>query len=196
MEFAFVAPIMLGMFFGVSELALALGAKGDVTNLASVGADLVAQESSVTTTDMTNVFSALSAMLFPYSTANAQVTISSVIDNNTTTSGKVAWSCSQGGTPRATNSVYTFPSTAQGVITSGSGGSVIMAEVTYSYSLPFSISISGAINLSGPYTMTNTFYSKPRRVSQIPPAGLPVTAINAVLSILPAPPKRPACRRA
>ena len=167
-EFAFVAPIMIGMFFGVTELALALGAKGDVTNLASVGADLVAQESSVTTTDMTNVFSALSAMLFPYSTANAQVTISSVVDNGTTTSGKVTWSCSQGGTPRATNSVSTFPSTAQGVITSGSGGSVIMAEVTYSYSLPFNISIPGAINLSGPYTMSNTFYSKPRRVSQIP----------------------------
>jgi Flp pilus assembly protein TadG len=167
-EFAFVAPVMLGFFFGVTELAVALGAKGDASNLTSVGADLVAQESSVTTTDMTNVFSALSAMLYPYSTANAQITISSVIDNNTSTSGKVAWSCTQGGTARAVNSVYTFPTTAQGVITSGSGGSVIMAEVTYNYSLPFSISLPGVITLSGPYVMSTTFYSKPRRVSQIP----------------------------
>jgi Flp pilus assembly protein TadG len=172
-EFAFVAPVMLAMFFGVTELALALGAKGDVSNLASVGADLVAQESSVTTADMTNVFGALSAMLFPYSTTSAQITISSVIDNNTSTSGKVAWSCTQGGTARAVNSVYTFPATAQGVITSGSGGSVIMAEVTYSYSLPFNISLPGTINLSGPYAMSNTFYSKPRRVSQIPLQGCP-----------------------
>jgi Flp pilus assembly protein TadG len=172
-EFAFVAPVMIGMFFGVTELALALGAKGDVSNLASTGADLVSQESSVTTADMTNVFTALSAMLYPYSTANAQITISSVIDNTTTTSGKVAWSCTQGGSARAVNSTYTFPSTAQGVITANSGGSVIMAEVTYSYSLPFNVSLPGIIHLSGPYTMTNVFYSKPRRVPQIPLAGCP-----------------------
>ena len=173
-EFAFVAPVMIGLFFGLNELALALGAKGDVVNLASVGADLIAQEKAVTTSDMTNVFSALSAMLYPYATANARITISSIIDNNTTTTGKVAWSCTQGGSARAANSVYTFPTAAQGVITSGSGGSVIMAEVTYSYSLPVNISIAGAINLSGPYTMSNTFYSKPRRVAQIPlAAGCP-----------------------
>jgi Flp pilus assembly protein TadG len=173
-EFAFVAPVMVGLFFGLSEMALALGVKGDVVNLASVGADLIAQESSATTGDMTNVFSALSAMLYPYSTANAQITISSVVDNssggaagNANPTGKVAWSCTQGGTARSANSVYTFPAAAQGVITSGSGGSVIMAEVTYTYSLPFTVRITNVINLSGPYTLSNTFYSKPRKVLQV-----------------------------
>jgi Flp pilus assembly protein TadG len=170
-EFAFVAPVMLGMFFGLTELALAEGARGAVVNLASVGADLVAQESSVTTADMTNVFAALSAMLYPYPTTNAQITISSITDNNTTTTGAVAWSCTQGGTVRS--GTYTFPTAAQGVITKGGGGSVIMAEVTYSYSLPITVKIPGVINLSGPYTMTNTFYSKPRRVAQIPLVACP-----------------------
>ncbi|HWY61007.1 MAG TPA: TadE/TadG family type IV pilus assembly protein [Rhizomicrobium sp.] len=172
-EFAFIAPVMIGMFFGLNELALALGAKADVFDLTSAGADLVAQESAVTTADMTNVFSALSAMLYPYSTASAQITISSVIDNNTATTGKVAWSCSQGGTARAANSVYTFPTAARGVITQGGGGSVIMNEVTYSYSLPFVVTIPGVINLTGPYAMTDTFYSKPRRVAQIPMGACP-----------------------
>jgi Flp pilus assembly protein TadG len=167
-EFAFVAPIMLGLFFGLTELALALNAKTDVIDLTSVGADLIAQESSVNTGDMTNVFNALSAMLFPYSAASAQITISSVIDNNTASTGKVAWSCAQGATARATNSIYTFPTAAQGVITQGGGGSVIMAEVTYSYSLPFSVTLPGIINLTGPYSITDTFYAKPRRVAQIP----------------------------
>jgi Flp pilus assembly protein TadG len=173
-EFAFIAPVMVGLFFGLSELALALGAKADVQNLASVGADLIGQESAVTTADMTNVFSALSAMLYPYSTTPAQITISSVIDNssggtagNPNTTGKVAWSCTQGGTARAANSTYTFPAAAQGVVTSGSGGSVIMAEVTYSYSLPFTVKSANVINLSGPYSLTNTFYSKPRKVLQV-----------------------------
>lgn len=174
-EFAFVAPVMIGLFFGLTELALALGAKSDVINLASVGADLVAQKKTASTADMTNVFNALSAMLYPYSTTNAQITISSLIDNssggaagNANPTGKVIWSCTQGGTARTANSAYSFPTAAQGVITSGSGGSVIMAEVSYTYSLPVTVNIPGVINLTGPYTMTNTFYAKPRRVAQIP----------------------------
>jgi len=179
-EFAFAAPVMLGFFFGMNELSMILGAKADVYNLSSAGSDLIAQETTVTTADMTNVFNALAATLYPYPTANAQITISSVIDNNSggaagnaNPTGKVAWSCTQGGTARGANSTYTFPSTAQGVITSGSGGSVIMAEIRYSYSLPFQVQIPHVINLSGPYVLTSTFYSKPRRVAQIPLAGCP-----------------------
>jgi len=167
-EFAFVAPIMLGLFFGLNELALGLGAKANVMNLSAVGADLVSQEKTATTADMSNVFSAMSAMLYPYSTTNAQIVISSVVDNNTATGGKVAWSCAQGTSARAANSVYTFPTSAQGVIVQGGGGSVIMAEVTYIYNLPFTVTLPGIINIAGPYTMTNTFYAKPRRSNTIP----------------------------
>jgi Flp pilus assembly protein TadG len=167
-EFAFAAPVLLGFFFGLNELALALGAKANVYNLASTGSDLIAQESTVTTADMTNVFNALGALLYPYSTASAQITISSVIDNNSASNGKVAWSCTQGGSARATNSIYTFPASAQGVITPGGGGSVIMAEVTYTYTLPVQVRIPGVINITGPFVMSNVFYSKPRKVAQIP----------------------------
>lgn len=172
-EFAFVAPVMLGLFFGLAELASAEGARGDVVNLASVGADLVAQEKSATTSDMTNVFNALAAMMYPYDTSNVQITISSIIDNNTTTTGKVAWSCTKNGSALSVGGTYTFPTAAQGVITKGGGGSVIMAVVSYSYSLPVTVSIPGILNLSGPYTMSNTFYSKPRKVSQIPLTSCP-----------------------
>jgi len=173
-EFALVAPIMVGLFFGLSELALALGAKGDTTNLASVGADLIAQESTATTADMSNVFGALSAMLYPYPTTNAQITISSVLDNssggatgNANPTGTIAWSCTQGGTARAPASTYSFPAAAQGVVTSNSGGSVIMAEVSYTYTMAFAANIPGVTSLSGPFTFSNTFYSKPRKVLQV-----------------------------
>jgi Flp pilus assembly protein TadG len=164
-EFAFVAPVMIAMFFGLTDLALALGVRADVINLSSVGSDLVAQESTVTTSDMTNVFSALAAMLYPYSTTPAQITITSVIDNNTTTTGKVDWSCNKGGgTTHAKNDVFTFPTAAQGVITKGGGGSVIVTEISYSYPMP--MTIPGVINAT--YPMSSVFYSKPRRVAQIP----------------------------
>jgi Flp pilus assembly protein TadG len=171
-EFAFIAPIMMGLFFGLTQLALVLGVRNDVVNLASAGADLIAQEKTASTTDMNNVFSALSAMLYPYSTTPVQITLTSLTDNssggaagNNNTTAAVAWSCTSGGTKRT--GTYSFPSAAQGVITSGSGDSVIMAEVSYSYSLPFVINIPGFRNLGGPYVLTNTFYAKPRKVQTV-----------------------------
>ena len=41
-------------------------------------------------------------------------------------------------------------------------GSVIMAEVAYNYSSPTTQVVTNAIN------MTNVWYTKPRRVAQIP----------------------------
>ena len=163
-EFAFVLPIMLSFFLGLIEVSQALSCRASVTDLAATGSDLVAQESSVTTADMSNVFNALSAMLFPFDASKAKITISSIVDNNTTTTGKVAWSCTDGGTARSTNSVVTVPA---GLIVPGGGGSIILSEVTYNYGSP----ISGYFvkNL----TMTNTFYSKPRLVAQIPLAACP-----------------------
>lgn len=169
-EFAFIAPVMMALFFGVVDLAKALGCRSDVTNLASAGADLIAQESQVTTADMSNVFSALAAMLYPYDPAPTKITITSIVDEGTSSPPQVDWSCSLGGTPRAKGDSFTFPASAAGLLTPGSGGSVIMAEVTYSYPFPVNLSLFG-FNLTGPIQMTGTFYSKPRRVLQIPGPG-------------------------
>src|ERR1700689_4415332 len=147
-EFAFVAPVMLTFFFGLVEVSQALLCRSDVINLASVGSDLVAQESTVSDTDMANVFSALNATLFPYDTSKATIVIASLVDNNVVGQGKVAWCngytnnartdavCATGPVNYSVNQVITMPSTAGGpyLITPGGGGSVIVATVIYNYS--------------------------------------------------------------
>jgi Flp pilus assembly protein TadG len=158
-EFALLLPVMVILFFGVIEVSLALGARADVANVASTVADLVAQESSMTTADMTNVFSAADAILYPYSTSVAHITVTSIVYNTTSqslTSGSVAWSCTQGGTARSVSSNVSLPS---GLMTAN--GSVIMSEITYNYQSPTTQI------LTGPVTMSNVFYTKPRRVSTI-----------------------------
>jgi Flp pilus assembly protein TadG len=160
-EFAFVLPVMLTFLFGLIEVSQGLTCRANVTFLASTGSDLIAQESQVTNADMTNVFNALSAMLYPFSATSVQITISSIVDNGTSTSGKVAWSDTKNGTARTVNSTYTFPTNAQGVITANGGGSVILTEVSYSYASPISKYFVKDI------TMTNYFFSKPRRVAKI-----------------------------
>jgi Flp pilus assembly protein TadG len=172
-EFALLLPVLITLFFGVVELSLALACRADVANVASTAADLVAQESSVASGDMTNVFSAASAILYPYSQGNATITIYSIVDNKTS-AGRVAWSCTKAGTATATTGPNTPPSgtnggdmiaatnlDANGNPSYGGGGSVILATITYNYTSPTTKI------LSTPIAMSNTFYSKPRRVLTI-----------------------------
>lgn len=158
-EFAFVLPVMLSFFLGLVELGQALGCRADVQNMASIGSDLIAQESQITSADMTNVYGALNAMLFPYPTSGAHITISSIVDSGTAGVGKVAWSCTQGGTVLATNSTWTLPNS--NLIVAGGGGSVILTQISYDYSMPVSQLFVGSV------TWSNVFYSKPREVAQI-----------------------------
>jgi Flp pilus assembly protein TadG len=168
-EFAFVAPVMLSMFFGLVELCQALSCRADVTNMASTGSDLIAQEKAVTDADLSNVGNALSAMLYPFDPSKAVITIYSITDNSTV-AGKVAWSRTCTGPCSSwTAGPTTAPTGSTGgtIIASsnngayGSTGSVILTQITYTYTSPLSYF------LVGNYTMTNMFYSKPRRVTQI-----------------------------
>lgn len=166
-EFAFVLPVMLTFFLGLVEAGQALGCRADVIGLASIGADLVAQKSTVTDTDLVNVFSALNAMMFPYDASRASITIYSITDNGTA-AGHVAWSCSKSGNAAVTGPTTPPAGTTGGTVIAasnggayGSGGSVILAQVTYNYSSPVSQIFIGNM------TWTNSFYAKPRNVAQI-----------------------------
>jgi len=154
-EFALVLPVMMVLAFGAIEVTDALICKTNVSDTASTAADLIAQESSVGTTDMNNVFSALTALVYPFPTTGLRVVITSVIDDGKG-GAKVGWSQANSGSGYTTGTAITVPA---GLVTTG--GSVIMAEVTYSYTPPS----SWLVQL--PITMSNTFYSHPRRVSQI-----------------------------
>jgi Flp pilus assembly protein TadG len=156
-EFALIAPIMIAMYFGVTELSDGYTAKGKVTVVASTAADLTAQDAAICNAEMNDIFAALGAIMFPYPTNNMQITISSLIDAGNGTV-KVAWSDALNTTPRVVNSVVSIPS---GMVTNGSGASVILAEVTYMYSSPAGVLIYGQIPLS------DKFYLAPRRTAQI-----------------------------
>ncbi|HTT97690.1 MAG TPA: TadE/TadG family type IV pilus assembly protein [Rhizomicrobium sp.] len=154
-EFAMILPLMLVLCFGGIEITSALICKTNISNTASAASDLIAQESSVGTSDMNNVFSALSALVYPYSTTGLKIVITSAIDDGKG-GAKVDWSKANTGSGRTVGSAVTVPT---GLVTSG--GSVIMAEVTYTYTPPETWFVQI------PISMSNTFYSHPRRVPQV-----------------------------
>jgi Flp pilus assembly protein TadG len=158
-EFAFILPVMIILFFGIFETSQALSARADVVNLTSAAADLVAQESVATTADINNVYAAASTMLTPYPRTGAQqpsIRITSLIDDGTAQhNGVVSWTCTQAGS----GALGTAPALPQSLITPG--GSVIRVEVAYVYKSPTTQSITG------PITMRSVFYTRPRRALQV-----------------------------
>lgn len=155
-EFALIAPLMITVFFAVSELSDALEAGTKVTSIASTAADLVAQEKQVCDAEINEVFAALNEIIFPYPANNMGIRVTSLVDggNNTV---RVAWSDAQNLTPRTVNSVVSIPA---GLVTTG--GSVIFAEVAYTYNSPMGRYIVGT------QTISDVFYVHPRKVVQIP----------------------------
>ncbi len=57
-EFALILPAMLALVFGAIEVTNAIICKADVSDTASTASDLVAQEATIGTTDINNVYSA------------------------------------------------------------------------------------------------------------------------------------------
>lgn len=154
-EFALIAPVMISTYFGACEICNLLLADRKVTNVTAATTDLVAQEMSISDQEMTDIFSASSAIMEPYSLTPLQIVVTSVVADaagNTT----VAWSDGYNKVAYAPGSDYVLP---DGIISPG--GSVIVTEVNYQFVSPF-----GEFWTSG-FDMKDKFYQKPRRTAQI-----------------------------
>jgi len=83
--------------------------------------------------------------------------VSSLVDN-AQGGATVAWSDALNATARTKGATVSLPT---GLITSGSGDSVIYAEVTYTYAPPVTMYLGGSV------TLTSSFYAKPRRSTTV-----------------------------
>ncbi len=157
-EFALIAPVMIVMFYGGVELTSAADCNARVSRVASTTADLVAQSTAVSSTDTSNIFNAAFAILYPYASASAKIVVSSLVDDGKG-GATVAWSdATSNATPMTKGATVTVPT---GLITSGSGGSVILSQITYTFVPSISYFTGGSL------TFTQTFYAKPRRSATV-----------------------------
>ncbi len=154
-EFAMIAPVLVTLFFGMTEVSDALNAGTKTTAVASTAADLVAQDKTICTAEMNDIFKALDAIMFPYPINNMKITVSSLIDAGSN-QVKVAWSDAKNTSPRPVNSIVSIPA---GLV--DTGGSVIFAEVTYNYTSPVGHLIYGSLPLN------DKAYLRPRRAAQV-----------------------------
>src|SRR4030081_1899269 len=74
-EFAMVVPLMLVLFFGTVEFSTGVAVDRKVTLMARTLSDLTSQNSSVTATQLNNIFNAGTGIMTPYSSSEVNARI-------------------------------------------------------------------------------------------------------------------------
>jgi Flp pilus assembly protein TadG len=154
-EFCLVVPLLILLAFGCAAVMQGVILQRKVTLIASTVANLVAQNASVSSTDMSNFFGASSLIVAPYPTSPVKIVLTCVsIDGSG--NATVSWSKTSNGTARSTGSAVTLPAAINVKNTS-----LIMSEVTYLYRPGFATTVIGSVNLS------KTAYMSPRQSSTV-----------------------------
>lgn len=154
-EFALLAPIMIALYFGLTEFCQGYMAQKRVAHTASAVGDLVAQTDVVTKDQLDDIIGIGGLIMKPFDATSLTIRISSVTrDANDV--AKVDWSRASGVTPLAKGATVTVP---EGVIAKGE--SLVMAETTYDYRSPIQYVLPAVTKFS------RVFYLRPRRVEVV-----------------------------
>lgn len=152
-EFALLAPVLIAFYFGMAEFCQGFMAQKRMGHVSAMVADLVAQEESVSTANIDDIFDIGGLIMKPFATSGLKQRVSSV----TRTSGvaRVDWSRGDGMTARAVNSTITLPTDLI-----ANGESVIVSEATYDYDSPVDYFMPGITRFS------HIYYLRPRTVDK------------------------------
>jgi Flp pilus assembly protein TadG len=149
-EFALVLPLMLTMYLGGVEVSDAVSVNRKVTLITRSVADLTSRVQCVSSSDLTNILNAGTAIVYPYNANNITIKITSVLIDST---GKatVDWSTANTGNVYAHGDAVTLP-----VALDVASTSLIFSEVTYGYKPAIGYVITGTL------TLTDQMYMRPR----------------------------------
>ena len=149
-EFAMLLPLMITLYLGGVEVSQAVAVDRKVTLISRSLGDLVAQATTVTNAEMTNILAATAAIIVPYVDAKLKITVSSVVIDAQGVA-KIAWSDTKNGTARAVGSTVTLPAALNTASTS-----LIWAESQYAYTPVIGYVITGTM------TLKDQIYMRPR----------------------------------
>jgi Flp pilus assembly protein TadG len=107
-EFALLAPLMIGLYIGCVEISEGIAAYRKVTLTAGALANLAAQVTTISPADKDNLFAAATAIMSPYTgTTSVKLSCLKIDDAGI---AKVKWGVASASvTPRADGDVVTIP---------------------------------------------------------------------------------------
>ena len=154
-EFAFIAPVLILIYFSVAELSQAMLAERKVAHAASAVGDLVAQTGTTTKSGLTDVYAAATSVLSPFSATPLQLRVTSV-KTDANNAATVDWSNATGMTQLSNGASVTLPTNLL-----AANQYVIMAEAKYTYTSPLSSLFKT------PIVFDQTFYLRPRMTQSV-----------------------------
>lgn len=166
-EFALILPILTTLFFGSFELSNLALAYLKVTDAAETAADLLAQtrvNTTLQTADFTNITNAAAQVLTPLATGAGQVKVAYASVTYNTGAPVIDWHVEQNGaTAIVAGAIPNNQNLSSlGVAAVGSSDSVVIVQLTYSYTSPLSFI------LNANYTLTKSAFNRPRNVDCVP----------------------------
>ncbi|MEZ5970768.1 MAG: TadE/TadG family type IV pilus assembly protein [Hyphomonadaceae bacterium] len=158
LEFAIIAPLlMVPLLLGSVDLIDVMGANKRAQNAASSLADVVARDTEISNSEITNLWRALDVLMYPNEAGSMEIRVSSISIVNASTA-RVVWSEGHGGmTARTANSTVTLDSRMM-----NPGTSIIMVESVYKYDAPLGFLFQNQVR------MTHDAYRRSRLVDPIP----------------------------
>jgi Flp pilus assembly protein TadG len=157
-EFAFIAPVMMTLYFGLAEITMGMMAERRASHLAATMADLVAQDSQTDKTTLDEVMSAGPKIMKPFPAVGLGICISSVVaddEGNTT----IDWTKSSGNCgddPHSPGDTVTLP---DDLLADNEG--LIMAEVAYEHTPIIGYVIKESMKFN------EIFYLRPRQATRV-----------------------------
>ena len=153
-EFALILPVFALLFFGSIEVSFLMTVDRKVTQTSSTLGDLVARGTTLTETEVDDIFAASRALFAPYDGTSAEMRVTSIkqVDGKV----EVDWSRAKNMTAYSKGTSLTVPN---GLLSDGE--SIIFAEVSYDYKSTLGFFLPSAQHLS------EEFYLRPRRVESV-----------------------------
>ena len=156
-EFALIAPVIIGFYFGLGELCQGYMAQKRLAHTASSVANLMAQTTNVVPTDVDDVMGIGSLIMKPFPTTSLSIRVSSVTRDSKGVA-RIDWSRASGPGLVAYKRLDVVTVPTQMI---ANEASLVMAETTYDYESPVKYLLPKLTTLS------NTFYELPRKVPQV-----------------------------
>lgn len=166
-EFAFIAPLLLCMYFVTMEVGQAIETNKKVGRVGSMVADLITQQQTITPTEVEAVIKIGESTLAPYNRSKSTITVTAIeVTTDATPQVKVAWSrkLANGAIVAgpAKGSTTTLPDALK---VAGSFLVRVQSELDYKPVITWAASGKKTLGLTSAFdniSMSETYYLRPR----------------------------------
>jgi Flp pilus assembly protein TadG len=172
-EFAFIAPVLLSLYFVTMEVAQAIETNKKISRVASMVADLVTQQQDITRSEIDAIMVIGQSILLPYNRSQPVIDITAIqMTDDNTPKAEVAWSRRlSNGNSASARPVGTQTTCPQAFDAPGSFLIRVSGQLNYRPVITWTAEQKASLGLLGAFDqigMNETYYLRPRMSQSIP----------------------------